>query len=81
MEIFYNINYKEQLETSIIEKISFIREEFIHLFSQKSTYSTTDHKLALDLLNQLSKLVQSPTCLDYLAETLEKLEESFPTLF
>ena len=79
MEIF--INYKKQLETSIIDQIGFIRDEFIHLFSQKLTYSTEDHKLALDLLSQLSKLVQSPTCLDYLAETLEKLEESFPTLF
>ena len=79
MEIF--VNYKSILETSIIDQIGFIRDEFIHLFSQKSTYSTADHKLALDLLGQLSKLVQSPTCLDYLAETLEKLEESFPTLF
>jgi len=79
MEIF--INYKSELEKNIIDQITFIREEFIHLFSQKSTYSTTDHKIALDLLNQLSKLVQSPTCLDFLAETLENLEESFPTLF
>ncbi|MHA1510973.1 MAG: hypothetical protein ACTSRX_04555 [Promethearchaeota archaeon] len=79
MEIF--INYKKQLETSIIDHIGFIRDEFIHLFSQKSIYSTADHKLALDLLSQLSKLVQSPSCLDFLAETLEKLEDSFPTLF
>ena len=79
MEIF--INYKSELEKNIIDQITFIREEFIHLFSQKSTYSTTDHKIALDLLNQLSKLVQTPTCLDFLAETLENLEESFPTLF
>ena len=79
MEIF--INYKKQIERNIIDQISFIRDEFIHLFSQKSTYSTADHKLALDLLNQLSKLVQSPTCLDFLAETLEKLENSFPSLF
>ncbi len=79
MEIF--VNYKSMLEMSIIDQITFIRDEFIHLFSQKSTYSTADHKLALDLLNQLSKLVQSPTCLDFLAETLENLEESFPTLF
>ena len=79
MEIF--INYKSELETSIIDKISFIRDEFIHLFSEKSTYSTTDQKLAVDLLNQLSKLVQSPTCLDFLAKTLENLEENYPTLF
>ena len=79
MQIF--INYKKQIEKNIIDQISFIRDEFIHLFSRKSTYSTADHKLALDLLSQLSKLVQSPTCLDYLAETLEKLEENFPTLF
>ena len=79
MEIF--INYKSELQKSIIDEINFIRDEFIHLFSQKTTYSTTDHKLALDLLNQLSKLIQSPTCLDYLAVTLEKLEENFPTLF
>ena len=79
MEIF--INYKEQIEKNIINQISFIRDEFIHLFSHKPTYSNADHKLALDLLNQLSKLVQSPSCLDYLSETLEKLEESFPTLF
>ncbi|QEE17025.1 hypothetical protein DSAG12_02857 [Promethearchaeum syntrophicum] len=79
MEIF--INYKSELDKNIIDQITFIKEEFIHLFSQKSTYSNADHKLALDLLNQLSKLVQSPTCLDFLAETLENLEESFPTLF
>ena len=79
MEIF--INYKSELEKNIIDQITFVRDEFIHLFSQKSTYSTADHQLALDLLNQLSKLVQSPTCLDFLAETLENLEESFPTLF
>ena len=79
MEIF--INYKKQLNENIIDQITFIRDEFIHLFSQKSTYSNADHRLALDLLNQLSKLVQSPTCLDFLAETLENLEDSFPTLF
>ena len=79
MEIF--INYKSELETSIIDKINFIRDEFIHLFSLKSSYSTVDQKLAVDLLNQLSKLVQSPSCLDHLAKTLENLEENFPTLF
>ncbi len=79
MEIF--INYKSELETSIIDKITFIQDEFIHLFSKKSTYSSADHKLAIDLLNQLSKLVQSPTCLDFLAKTLENLEENYPTLF
>ena len=40
-----------------------------------------DQKIAGDLLNQLSKLVQSPSCLDHLAKTLENLEENFPTLF
>ncbi len=79
MEIF--VNYKSMLEENIVDQINFIREEFIHLFSEKSTFSTADHKLAIDLLNQLSKLVQSPTCLDYLAKTLEKLEENYPTLF
>jgi len=79
MEIF--INYKSELETSIIDKINFIRDEFIHLFSLKSSYSSVDQKLAVDLLNQLSKLVHSPSCLDHLAKTLENLEENFPTLF
>ena len=79
MEIF--VNYKLMLEENIVDQINFIREEFIHLFSEKSNYSTADHKLALDLLNQLSKLVQSPTCLDYLAKTLNKLEEKYPELF
>ncbi len=79
MEII--VDYKKLLETNIIDKISFIRDEFIHLFSLKSLYSDADQKLAVDLLNQLSKLVQSPTCLDYLAKTLENLEENFPTLF
>lgn len=69
------------LEKNIVDQINFIRDEFIHLFSEKSTYSTEDHKLALDLLNQLSKLVQSPTCLDYLAKTLNVLEEKYPELF
>jgi len=79
MEIF--VNYKSMLEENIIDQINFIRDEFIYLFSEKSTYSTVDHKLALDLLNQLSKLVQSPTCLDYLANTLDNLEETYPELF
>ena len=79
MEIF--VNYKSILEENIVDQINFIREEFIHLFSEKSTYSTADHKLALDLLNQLSKLVQSPTCLDFLAKTLDILEEKYPELF
>ena len=79
MEIF--VNYKSMLQKSIIDQINFIRDEFIHLFPEKSTYSTADHKLALDLLNQLSKLVQSPSCLDYLAKTLNNLEEKYPELF
>ena len=79
MEIF--VNYKSMLEKNIVDQINFIRDEFIHLFSEKSTYSTEDHKLALALLNQLSKLVQSPTCLDYLAKTLNVLEEKYPELF
>ena len=79
MEIF--VNYKSMLEENIVDQINFIREEFIHLFSEKSTFSNADHKLALDLLNQLSKLVQTPTCLDYLAKTLDKLEETYPELF
>ena len=79
MEIY--IDYKSELETSIIDQINFIRDEFIHLFSNKTEYSEEEQKLAVDLLNQLSKLIQSPSCLDYLSKTLENLEQNFPTLF
>lgn len=75
------INYNSEIDQTIIDEINFIRDEFDIHFGQKTSYSTEDRKLARRLLDHLSKTINSVNCLDYLTQTLEDLECSFPTLF
>ncbi|MHA1777730.1 MAG: hypothetical protein DRO88_08840 [Promethearchaeia archaeon] len=75
------INYTSEIDHTIIDEINFIRDEFDILFGQKTLYTSEDRQLARKLLNHLSKIINSANCLDYLTQTLEDLEDSFPTLF
>ena len=75
------INYRLELEADVREAIDFIRDEFMHLFGQKRTFSEKDKQLALDLINYLAKLIETPVCLDHLAKALKEIEDIYPTLF
>ncbi|UYP44125.1 hypothetical protein NEF87_000410 [Candidatus Lokiarchaeum ossiferum] len=75
------INYREEIETNIREDIEFVRDEFECLFGQKNKYTLQDKNIAIGLLNHLSKLIETPICLDFLSRTLEDLELNYPTLF
>ena len=75
------INYRLELESDVREAIDFIREEFMFLFGQKHIFTKNDRQTALDLINHLAKLIETPVCLDHLAQTLKEIEDVYPMLF
>ena len=75
------INYRLELEEDVCEAINFIREEFMHQFGKKHAFSENDRQVAMDLINHLAKLIETPVCLDHLAQTLKEIEEIYPMLF
>lgn len=75
------INYTSEIDTTIMEQINFIREEFELLFGGKTEFSENDRETARSLLHHLSKIINSANCINHLTQTLEELEETFPTLF
>ena len=79
MEI--KINYSEELDLEVKNQINFIREEFECLFGDKATFDEKDRKMAMDLLNHLSKQLDQSAPIDILSQTLEHLEQRYSGLF
>jgi hypothetical protein len=79
MEI--KIDYSAELVTLDKKQIDFIRGEFDEIFGHKKRFTKQDHKIAKDLLNYLSKLIDTPVCLDALSDTLKYLEKRYAALF
>ncbi|MHA1521840.1 MAG: hypothetical protein ACTSVZ_06965 [Promethearchaeota archaeon] len=75
------INFSSEIDQSIKDQIKFVREEFEYLFNEKTDFTQEDRDIAQGLLHHLSKIINSANCIDYLTQTLEDLEVSFPTLF
>lgn len=75
------INYREELEADVRKAIDFMRDEFMFIFGKKLTYTERDRQMAMNLINYLVKLIETPVCLDHLANTLKEIEEIYPTLF
>ena len=80
-EELVKINYHQEIEAKIVDYINFIREEFDYLFSQKHTFTAQDRDIATGLINYLAKIVDSPIAIEYLSQTLEELEYTYPNLF
>ena len=75
------INYREELEADVRKAIDFMRDEFMFIFGQKLTFTERDRQIAMDLINYLAKLIETPVCLDHLAKALKEIEEIYPILF
>ena len=80
-EELIKVNFHAEIEAKIVDQVNFIREEFDHLFSQKTDYTKQDRELAAGLINYLAKIVDSPIDINHLSQTLEELEFAYPTLF
>jgi len=65
---FY-IDYSAELELDVKRQIEFIRDEFTYLFGNKEVFSEQDRVMAHDLLRHLSRIINTPVCLDYLTQT------------
>ena len=75
------INYHTEIENIIFQRVEYLREEFHHLFGQKSYYTDDDRKTAMEIINYLTKTIESPQELNYILHILENVEEQYPLLF
>ena len=80
-EELIKVNFHAEIEAKIVDEVNFIREEFDHLFSQKTDYTKKDRELAAGLINYLAKTIDTPISIDHLSQTLEELEFTYPNLF
>jgi hypothetical protein len=76
-----HINYNSELEKSVRQEIEYIKEEFELLFGHLDRFEPQHKRLAANLLNYLSKMIETPVCLDYLTQTLQILERKYSALF
>ncbi len=76
-----HVNFKSELEDNVLDQINFIKGDFNILFGKRTSFTQKDRDTAIDILHYLSKSIDTPKGVEFLSETLEALEETYPTLF
>ncbi len=83
--ILYAGDYENMLNDSLIQKLSWLEEEFQFLFnSKKRKYSQKDRALANQIIKNITESVNSSESVrmkELLIDTLKSIKSIYPELF
>ena len=83
--ILYAGDYENMLKDSLIQKLSWLEEEFSFIFnSKKRNYSQKDRDLANQIIKNITKSVnysESVRMKELLTDTLKSIKNIYPELF
>jgi len=79
-----DLNYYDILEEILIEKMEWLKEEFEILFASKTgKFTLNDKKIANDIIDYVlehNNVFDIIILLNFLNETIEKIEKRYPNL-
>jgi len=83
--ILYAGDYENMLKDSLIQKLSWLEEEFNFLFNvKKRNYSQKDRDLAILIIKNITESVNSSESVrmkELLIDTLKSIKSIYPELF
>ena len=83
--IIYAGDYENMLKDSLIQKLSWLKEEFNYLFkNKKRNYSQKDKDLANQIIKDITESVdhsESVRMKELLLDTLKSIKSIYPKLF
>ena len=83
--ILYAGDYENMLNDSLIQKLSWLEEEFSFLFNpKKRKYSQKDRELANQIIKNITESVNSSESVrmkELLIDTLKSIKSIYPELF
>ncbi len=83
--ILYAGDYENMLKDSLIQKLSWLEEEFSFIFnSKKRNYSQKDRDLANQIIKNITKSAnysESVRMKELLTDTLKSIKNTYPELF
>ena len=75
------INFTQEMKSEIRSSIDYYKNEFDLQFGQKTEFSESDKRIALELLDHFSENMDTAMCIDYLSDMLRYLETRYEKLF